>query len=88
MLFLFVRTNIFSTTKIFVDPIFVNLKFCGHLHLEWDQEKSSSGKKFELPKKSNFFPLELFPQIFFWFIWKQRCNGRPLILKLVPNDEE
>ena len=26
----------------------------------WDQEKSSSGKKFELPKKSNFFPLKLF----------------------------
>ena len=51
----------------------------------WDQEKSSSGKKFESPKKSNFFP----PNVL-WFTWKQRCynNGRPLILKLVPNDEE
>ena len=54
------------------------------------EEKSSSGKKFELPKKSNFFPLELFPPNIFWFIWKQRCysNGRPLILKLVSNYEE
>ena len=32
---------------------------------KWDQEKSSSGKKFELPKKSNFFPLELFSSNFF-----------------------
>ena len=31
----------------------------------WDQEKSSSGKKFESPKKSNFFPLELFSSNFF-----------------------
>ena len=30
-----------------------------------DQEKSSSGKKFESPKKSNFFPLELFSSNFF-----------------------
>ena len=54
------------------------------------QEKSSRGKKFESPEKSNFFPLELFFPIFFWFIWKQRYynNGRPLILKFVPNDEE
>ena len=29
------------------------------------EEKSLSGKKFESPKKSNFFPLELFPPIFF-----------------------
>ena len=28
--------------------------------LQWDQEKSLSRKKFESPKKSNFFPLELF----------------------------
>ena len=31
----------------------------------WDQEKSSSGKKFESLKKSNFFPLELFSSNFF-----------------------
>ena len=31
-----------------------------------DQEKSSSGKKFESPKKSNFFPVELFSSKFFW----------------------
>ena len=45
-------------------------------------EKSSSGKKFELPKKSNFFPLH-----FFEF---EGCyiDDRPLILKLIPNDEE
>ena len=29
------------------------------------KEKSSSGKKFESPKKSNFFPLKLFSSIFF-----------------------
>ena len=34
--------------------------------LERDQEKSSSGKKFESPKKSNFFPVELFSSKFFW----------------------
>ena len=41
--------------------------------------------KFESPKKSNFFPPN-----FFWSIWNQRShkNGRPLILKLVPNNEE
>ena len=69
------------------------LKLVGQKLCFWswgDQEKSLSGKKFELPKKSNFFPLELFSSNFFWFIWKQGCysNGRPLILKLVPNDEE
>ena len=30
-----------------------------------DQKKSLSGKKFELPKKSNFFPLELVSPNFF-----------------------
>ena len=41
--------------------------------LYWVEEKSVSGKKFELPKKSNFFP-----QNFFLFIWKQRSynNGK------------
>ena len=33
---------------------------------EGDQEKSSSGKKFESAEKSNFFPLELFSSKFFW----------------------
>ena len=58
---------------------------CEHVENGGVEEKSSSGKKFESPKKSNFFP-----QFFFWFIWKQRCynNGRPLILKPVPNEEE
>ena len=58
--------------------------------IKGDQEKSSSGKKFESAKKSNFFPFELFSWIFFEFIWKQLDykNGRPLILKLIPNDEE
>ena len=37
------------------------------LLLFWDQEKSSSGKKFESPTKSNFFPLELFSSNFFLF---------------------
>ena len=27
---------------------------------QWDQEKSSRGKKFKSPKNLNFFPLELF----------------------------
>ena len=57
---------------------------------ERDQEKSSRGKKFESPKKSNFFPLELFSSNFFGFIWNQMCyrDGRRLILKLIPNNEE
>ena len=65
--------------------ILPNIKIKNRVRSGRDQEKSSSRKKFKSPKKSNFFP-----QIFFWFIWKQRCysNGRPLILKLVPNDEE
>ena len=48
-------------------------------------EKSSNRRKSRTFFLSNFFPPK-----FFWFIWKQRCynNGRPLILKLVPNDEE
>ena len=48
-------------------------------------EKSSNRQK-----SQTFIPLELFYSKFFWFIWMQRCynNGRPLILKLVPNDEE
>ena len=53
-----------------------------------------SGKKFQSPKKSNFifshfFSLELF-FIFLLFIWNQICyrDGRPLILKLIPNNEK
>ena len=52
-----------------------------------DQEKSSSRKKLNRRKSLTFFLSNFFPQILFW---KQRCynNGKPLILKLVPNDEE
>ena len=34
-----------------------------------------------------FFLSNFFPQFFFWFRWNQMCyrDGRPLILKLIPN---
>ena len=55
-----------------------------------DPTRPGRKSKFSAPKKSNFFPIELFSSKFFWFIWNQRCynNGRPLILKLVTNHEE
>ena len=60
--------------------------------LAWDQEKSSSGKKFESPKKSNFFPVELFSSKNFLVHMEpdvlQSRDGRPLILKLIPNNED
>ena len=42
-------------------------------------------KNFETPKSRIFFL-----QIIFWFIWNQMCyrDGRPLILKLIPNNEQ
>ena len=45
----------------------MNMKFMLMLYTEFsgDQEKSSSGKKFESPKKSNFFSLKLFSSNFF-----------------------
>ena len=48
-------------------------------------EKSSNRRKSRTFFRSNFFPPN-----FFWFIWNQMCynNGRPLILKPVPNHEE
>ena len=58
------------------------------------QDISSSGHKFESPKKSNFCPVELlssnFCKLFFQFILKQGQykTGRPFILKLVLNDGE
>ena len=36
--------------------------------LAGDQDISSSGQKFELPKKSNFCPVELLSSIFFQFM--------------------
>ena len=45
--------------------------------------KSSSGKKFELPKKSNFFPLELLSSNF--SLVHIEAVVLPLILNLVPN---
>ena len=41
-------------------------------------------------RKSKFLGNRSTCTVFFWFIWNQRCynNGRPLILKLVPNHEE
>ena len=58
--------------------------------IEWVQEKSLKEKKCESPKKSTLFPLKLFTSIFFWFRWNQMCyrDGRPSILKLIPNNEE
>ena len=50
----------------FLVPMGLNCENFGMRHLwDRDQEKSSSGKKFESPKKSNFFPLELFSSNFF-----------------------
>ena len=53
------------------------------------------GKKFERKKvgigeKVELFSIRTFFLKFFEFIWKQLDykNGRPLILKLIPNDEE
>ena len=47
-------------------------------------------KKVQVEKSSNRRKSQTFSSNFFWLIWKQRSynNGRPLILKLVPNDEE
>ena len=54
-----------------------------------DQEKVRAEKSSNCRKSRTFFLSNFFPTNLFWFIWKQRCmNGRPLILKLVPNDEE
>ena len=55
----------------------------------WRKEKSSSEESSNGRKSQTFFPLKLFSfDFFFRFIWKQRyyINGRPLILKLFPND--
>ena len=62
---------------------FRNTLKCNYHRSHWEQEKGSTGKRFESPKKSN-----LFPPNFFMFIERQLSykNGRPLILKLVPND--
>ena len=48
-------------------------------------EKSSNRRKSRTFFRSNFFP-----PIFFEFIWNRMSynSGRPLILKLVPNNEE
>ena len=52
-------------------------------------EISEEGKKFELPKKSNFFPFELFSSNFFG---SYGSGGATTMAdhssKLVPNDEE
>ena len=47
-------------------------------------------KKIRAEKSQTFFLLNLFPPSFSWFIQNKRChrNGRPLILKLIPNHEE
>ena len=50
-----------------------------------------SGKKSSNRRKSlTFFHLNFFPEFFLGFIWKHLDykKGRPLILKLIPNDEE
>ena len=41
------------------------LEFTDHWQVCWVEEKSSSRKKFESPKKSSFFSLELFSSKFF-----------------------
>ena len=54
------------------------------------RKKVRAEKSLNHRKSWTFFLSNFFPQKVFWFIWKQRCysnNGRPLILKLVPNDE-
>ena len=66
------------------------------LFLPWPPLANGARKKVRAEKSSNrrksrtFFRSNFFPPNFFWFIWNQRCynNGRPLILKLVPNHEE
>ena len=55
------------------------------------EEKSSSGKKFESPKNSNLFPLELFSSNFFFGSYGARCATEMAdqsYLKLIPNHEE
>ena len=60
------------------------------------QTPSGSRKKVRAEKSSNrrkirtFFLSNFFPPNSFWFLWNQMCyiDGRPLILKLIPNNEE
>ena len=58
--------------------------------LNWLRKKVWVEKSLNRQKSRTCFLWNFFPQILFWFIWKQRCysNGWPLILKLAPNDEE
>ena len=97
---LFRRCELFSAQTFLLDSIYPFQIIFGaknSLHgfpKVWKPEgirkKVRAEKSSNCRKSRTFFLSNFFPQNFFWFIWKQRCysNGRPLILKLVPNDEE
>ena len=59
-------------------------------HLFRSRKKVRAEKRSNHQKSQPFFVSNFFPPKYFWFIWKQRCykNGKPLILKPVPYDEE
>ena len=45
---------------------FRNTLKCNYHRSHWEQEKGSTGKRFESPKKSNLFPVEPFSSKFFY----------------------
>ena len=58
--------------------------------MQWVEEKSSSGKKVELSKKLNFFPLELFSSKSFLVHMEAKMlqEWQTTCFKAWPNDEE
>ena len=79
------KVRIPEKVEIFFVALFHVLEYLDGIRKKVRAEKSSNRRK-----SRTFFLSNFFPPIFFWFIWNQMCyrDGRPLILKLIPNNEE